>query len=221
MFFMKKSSQEKLVASLPRTPGVYLFRDVQSAVLYVGKATSLRDRVRQYFSGHDSRGERIFQLVEVADHVDVQETETVMEALILEANLIRQYLPKYNIDGKDDKSFSYFVITKEDFPRVLILRETELFPSGDMKTFSDKVSVASHFGPYTSKKHMMIALKILRKIFPFHARREKSEKGCLDRQIGLCPGPHDGGVTREEYRKNIRSIVSTFQRTKKTITFFA
>ncbi|MCA9364405.1 MAG: GIY-YIG nuclease family protein [Candidatus Moranbacteria bacterium] len=214
---MKKLSQDKLCVGLPQTPGVYLFKDSSGVVLYVGKATSLRDRVRQYFSGHDSRGERIAQLVSVADRVDVQETDTVMEALILEANLIRQYRPKYNVDGKDDKSFSYFVITKEDFPRVLILRETELFSDGNLDKSSASVPVASFFGPYTSKKHMMIALKILRKIFPFHARREKSEKGCLDRQIGLCPGPYDGGVTREEYCKNIRGIVSMFRGQKRRL----
>ena len=199
---MKNNLREK-IRGFPRTPGVYLFRGARREVLYVGKATSLRDRVRQYFSGQDTRGERIERLVESANNIDVIETDTVLEALLLEAELIKKYQPQYNIEGKDDKSFSYFVITKEQFPRVVVLRQTD-FHKG--KYQESEYVRGKVFGPYTSREQMKVALKIIRKIFPFHDRSEKSEKGCLHYQIGLCPGPYDGAISEKDYKKNMRNI---------------
>lgn len=188
---------------LPKGPGVYLFRDTNNVVLYVGKATSLRDRVRQYFSGHDTRGERIERLVKQSTDVETIQTDSVLEALILEAELIRTHKPKYNIDGKDDKSYSFFVITKERFPRVVILRKTDF----DKEQFQDVIyKKGKVFGPYTSRDQMKIALKIIRRIFPFHDRSEQSEKGCLHYQMGLCPGPYDGAISEENYKRNMRNI---------------
>jgi len=199
---MNKKLREK-IKIFPKTPGVYLFFDAQKTVLYVGKATSLRDRVRQYFSGQDTRGERIENLVLESDDISVIETDSVLEALLLEAELIKKYQPKYNIDGKDDKSFSYFVITHEKFARVLIMHKTDF----DKEKFQTSIyKKGKIFGPYTSRDQMQIALKIIRKIFPFHNRSEKSEKGCLSYQIGLCPGPYDGAITLEEYKRNMRNI---------------
>ncbi len=169
----------------------------------MGKATSLRDRVRQYFSGQDTRGERIERLVLESSDVEIVETDSVIEALLLEAELIKQYQPKYNIEGKDDKSFSYFVITYEEFARVLIMHKTDF----DKEKFQTSIYKRGKiFGPYTSRDQMRIALKIIRKIFPFHNRAEKSEKGCLSYQIGLCPGPYADAITLEEYKKNMRNI---------------
>ena len=194
---------QQKIKELPKTPGVYFFMDRRGRVLYVGKATSLRDRVRQYFSGQDTRGERIEKLVEESDNVLVEETDSVLEALLLEAQLIKRHQPKYNIEGKDDKSFSYFVITKERFPRVVILRGTDF----DKEKYKDKIyKNGKVFGPYTSRDQMRVALKIIRKIFPFHNQSQKSEKGCLSYQIGLCPGPYDGAITVEDYKRNMRNI---------------
>jgi excinuclease ABC subunit C len=173
--------------------------------LYVGKATSLRARVSQYFSGQEekSRGYRMQLLIRDTVRIETQETDTVLEALILEAELIKQFQPKYNIDGKDDKSYCYFVVTKEEFPRVVIVRETDFVK----KKYQDKVYTrGKKFGPYTSKEQMQVALKIIRRIFPFHVRSEASEKGCLDAQIGLCPGPHDGRISLADYKGNMRNI---------------
>ncbi len=187
----------------PKRPGIYFFRGSRKEILYVGKATSLRDRVRQYFNGHDTRGERIVQLVEAAKSIEYIETDSVIESLILEAEYIRKYKPKYNIDGKDDKSFSFFIITKEQFPRVVILRQTDF----DKEQFHDAVyQKGKKFGPYTSRDQMKIALKIIRRIFPFHDRSEKSEKGCLHYQIGLCPGPYNGAISESAYKRNLRNI---------------
>jgi len=157
--------------------------------------------------------------------IETQETDSVLEALILESNLIKKYQPKYNVKEKDDKSFSYFVITKEEFPRVLILRETELEKNGAKSRTvlgrSKRVSEdgplkgAKIFGPYTSKKQMEIALKIMRKIFPFHSHKNKTERGCLDFQLGRCPGPYAGAISKADYAKNIRGIQMILEGKKK------
>ncbi len=199
---LKKRGLDKTkekVKNLPHNPGIYIFRDKKGKILYIGKATSLKNRVGSYFVGaHDTKTEKLISQI---DKINTKETETVLEALILEANLIKKYRPKYNIQQKDDKSFSYFVITKEDFPRVLILRGTEL-----KKLQATSYKLQASFGPYTSKKQMITALRIIRKIFPFHALKQKSEKGCLDHQIGKCPGPYAGKITKQDYNKNIRGI---------------
>lgn len=192
---MSNNTLEKKVKSLPETPGVYFFYDNKKRLIYVGKATSLKNRVRSYFIGaHDNKTERLVS--EVVD-LKFKSTPTVLEALILESNLIKKNQPKYNIKAKDDKSFSYFLITKNDeFPRIIIARET------DLKMFPE----AKNYGPYTSRRQMELALRIIRKIFPFHSRKEKTEKGCLDFQLGLCPGPYLGKISRKDYLKNISQI---------------
>ncbi|MFA5986364.1 MAG: GIY-YIG nuclease family protein [Parcubacteria group bacterium] len=204
----------KKITELPKAPGVYFFRGAKREVLYVGKATSLRDRVRQYFSGHDTRGERIERLVAQATDIETIQTDSVLEALILEAELIRTHKPKYNIDGKDDKSFSFFVITKERFPRVVIVRQTDF----DKEQFQDAMyRKGKIYGPYTSRDQMKIALKIIRRIFPFHDRSEQSEKGCLHYQMGLCPGPYDGAISEADYKRNMRNIALFLSGHKKAL----
>ena len=167
--------------------------------MYIGKATNLRERVKSYFKNNLENRPVVFAIDQIAD-IEMQKTDSVLEALILEANLIKKFQPKYNVEGKDDKSFSYVAITKEEFPRVLVKRETELEKTE--ATFLKK----NIFGPYTSKKNLETAMKIIRKIFPFHSGKQKTEKGCLEYQIGLCPGPYDGAISRAEYLKNIRGI---------------
>ena len=208
--------------NLPPKPGVYIFRDKDRKILYIGKATSLKNRISSYFFG--AHNYRIEKMISQINKIETKETDTVLEALILEANLIKKYQPKYNIKEKDDKSFSYFVITKEEFPRVLILRETEIetkelkwsnfgYPKLDLINSSN----SNIYGPYTSKKQMQIALKIIRKIFPFHFLKQKTEKGCLDFQIGLCPGPYAGKINKRDYQKNIRGIRMILEGKKKNL----
>ena len=190
--------------------------DKNRKIIYIGKATNLRSRVRSYFQGQDERGERIFSMVRQVEDIKTQQTDSVLEALILESNLIKKYQPKYNIDLKDDKSFSYFVITKEEYPRALIFRATEI-DFKNLKTTNYKLKTI--YGPYTSRKQMEIALKIIRKIFPFHSNNQKTEKGCLDYQIGLCPGPYVGAISKEEYKKNILRIKMILEgKMKKLVT---
>jgi len=220
---------------LPQAPGVYIFRGRAEKIIYIGKATSLRDRVRSYFSGKPQTNRPIETMIHEVVKIGHQKTDSVLEALILEANLIKKYLPKYNVKEKDDKSFSYFGITKEDFPRVLILRETELdsviasrakqsrsttsgLPRRPRRTpRNDNEGYKKIFGPYTSKRQMEVALKIIRKIFPFHSVAQKTEKGCLDFQMGRCPGPYAGAISKKDYNKNIRGIQMILEGKKKSL----
>src|SRR6267154_716015 len=113
--------------NLPEEAGAYLFSDAARKLLYIGKATSLKDRVRSYFSKDlgTTRGEGIVAMVELATRVDFQTTDSVLEALILEANLIKRHQPPYNVLEKGNKSFNYLIVTREDFPRVLVVRGRE------------------------------------------------------------------------------------------------
>lgn len=182
---------------LPDTPGVYLMKDDQGRVLYVGKAGNLRRRVASYFERpHDVR---IEMLVKRIKKISVRKTETALEALILEAELIKKLTPPFNVREKDDKSFLYIEITKEKYPRVLLVRGKDLGDRG-----------AKKWGPFTSASSAREALRILRRIFPWNTHDSekigKFARPCFDYEIGLCPGTCAGIVSREEYMKNIRRL---------------
>lgn len=201
---MEKDNIKKISSN----PGVYVFKDKSGKILYIGKATNLRGRVSSYFSGKIENRPVQYAIKQI-EKIETIETDSVLEALILESNLIKKHQPKYNVDLKDDKSFSYAVITKENFPRVLILRKTEL---------NDNKNITKYlFGPYTSKKQLEIALKIIRKIFPYHSNKKQTEKGCLDFQIGLCPGPYSGTISKADYLKNIRNVRMILEGKKKNL----
>ena len=172
---------------LPDSPGVYFFKKGR-AVLYIGKATSLRDRVRSYFASDivSTRGESIARMVNEATSVAHKKTDSVLEALILEANLIKSHQPPYNAISKDNKSFNYVVITKEDFPRVMTMRGREL---GELNLKPNTSNLKAVFGPFPQGSVLREALKIVRKIFPFSDNcRPNQGKSCFNAQIGLCPG---------------------------------
>ncbi|MEI6588049.1 MAG: UvrB/UvrC motif-containing protein [Candidatus Moraniibacteriota bacterium] len=237
----------KKLKNLPASPGVYIFYGAsarggsrETRILYVGKATSLKDRVSSYFQSRSGYARPIEMFIDQIVDIEVRKTETVLEAYILEQELIKKWQPKFNVDGKDDKSFVYAVITKEEFPRVLLLRKRELeknqnvnltLPTGRQEMQNDKVklknikipdtkyqiSYTKLYGPYISQKNIEIALKILRKIFPYHSKAQKTEKGCLDFQIGFCPGPYAGAISKDDYAKNIRGIKMILEGKKKSL----
>ncbi len=221
-----------LYRNLPETPGVYLMKDAKGSILYVGKAVNLKRRVSSYFlRPHDSRIER---LVREIWKIEVRKTDTAIEALILEADLIKKYQPPFNIREKDDKSFPYVVITKERFPRVLSVRGKELKKvrlAPSLNEHSRKRSVRKHeernarfsagyYGPFTSPSSIREALRILRKIFPWNTHLPKDigrGKPCFDAQIGLCPGFCVSMEGRTEYLKTVRNIKLLFEGKKKRI----
>ncbi|KKU19208.1 MAG: hypothetical protein A2119_01010 [Candidatus Colwellbacteria bacterium GWA2_46_10] len=185
----------KLVQSVPETPGVYLFKGAKGKLLYVGKAGNLRRRVSSYFN--KSHSDKTEKLVKEIKRVDYVKTPTAIEALILEAELIKKFEPPYNFKEKDDKSFLYIEITNEEYPRVLLVRGKER-PGGE------------RFGPFTSASDVRSALNILRKIFPYGTHEADKiglyKRLCFNAQIGLCPGSCTGTIGKREYRRNIRNL---------------
>lgn len=196
--------------NIPDVPGVYFFQDKKN-ILYIGKATSLRDRVKSYFSKDliETRGPLILDMVFKANTLKWQETDSVLEALILEANLIKKYQPYYNTKEKDDKSWNYVVITKETFPKVLVIRGKDLESCG--------YQVSARFGPFTSGVQLKEALKIVRRIFPFiDASSAKRDNYQFYRQLGLTPEVSDENA-QKSYKKNIANIKLFFDGKKKII----
>ncbi len=232
---MPQESLITAVAALPQVPGVYLFKDEVGTVLYVGKATSLRDRVRSYFAKDIAitRNSGIERMVGTAVHVDHQTTPTELEALMLEARLIRQYKPRYNIRLRDDKSF---VVIKIDlahpFPSVTIGREKELEDalirrkrSREGVRIKQKVDNIEYYGPFTSAASVRAALKCIRTIWPFRDCTETKYNtyaalghGCIYAALGLCTAPCVDAISVEDYRKNIDQIRSFLRGEKARVT---
>ncbi len=201
-----KSDKKQLYKDFPNNPGVYIMKNSSGEVLYVGKAGDLKKRVSSYF--YKSHNRRIEKLVQEIDDIEYQETDSALEALILEADLIKKYKPSYNIKEKDDKSFLYVEISRDELPQVRLVRgKTE--PRGE------------RFGPYTNASDLRNAMRILRKIFPYSKHRPgrygKADRLCLDAQIGLCPGTCDGSVDEKEYKKNIKSLKKVLEGEKKDL----
>ena len=206
---------------LPDAPGVYFYFDKKGRVLYIGKATSLKRRVGSYFTkAHDNRiAEMVSQIVKI----DYMETPTVIEALVLEANQIKAYKPKYNIDQRDDKSFLYLVVTNEDFPRPQLVRGHELTQMG-INPFRPNLSARAKkkylavFGPYTSSGSLRRAMQLVRKMIPWSVCEEnKNQRPCFDSQIGRCPGVCSGSIAKKDYRKIMKRFILFFEGKKKQL----
>lgn len=203
---------------LPDNPGVYFFLGGKREILYIGKATSLRDRVKSYFNADivKARGPKIMAMLEKAVSIKYQETDSVLEALLLETELIKKNKPTYNTREKDDKSYWYVVITKEDFPRVLMMRGKDLVDTDNLKNI---------FGPFPSSSELKVAMKLIREIFPFRDKcvpcilpvPSASCKPCFNRQIGLCPGVCTGEINKADYGKIIRNLNLFFQGKKSIV----
>ena len=202
---MQKADLAKL--NIPKEPGVYFFK-LGKEILYIGKATSLRDRVKSYFANDiiHTRGSRILDMVALADTVEFEKTDTVLEALIKEAGLIKRYEPKYNIKEKDNKSYSFVCITKDALPKIIIERGRSITFKGD--NAYDEV-----YGPFPSLSKLYVALKIIRRIFPFVTDKTGSK---LYAQIGLEPDMNKDNFI-EVYKKNIRNIKLFFQGKKSAL----
>ncbi len=191
---------EEELKKLPSKPGVYLMRDEKDQIIYVGKAISLKNRVRQYFQMNRSKGAKIDRMVTHIRRFEYIITDSEIEALVLECNLIKEHHPKYNTMLMDDKSYPFIKVTvQEDFPRVMLAR----------KIGKDK---AKYFGPYTSTTAVKDTIDLLRKLYHIRScnrnlpRDIGKERPCLNYHIKQCLGPCQGYVDKEEYQKDIREV---------------
>lgn len=194
---------------IPAVPGVYLMKDAEGNILYVGKAANLHQRVRSYFNAGQKLTPKLERMVARVDDFDFFVTGSEQEALILELNLIKRHRPRYNVRLKDDKTFPYLKIDiNEDWPRVHITRRLE-------------ETGGRYFGPFASAKSVRQTLKVLKGIFPFRSCR-KSITGtdlrpCLDYHIHRCLGPCIGAVSKEEYAEVIKQIILFLEGKQETV----
>ena len=193
--------QEQL-KKLPAEPGVYLMKDEHDKIIYVGKAISLKNRVRQYFQSSKNHSSKVKSMVKNIKSFEYIITDSELEALILECNLIKKYRPKYNVLLRDDKTYPYIKVTvNEDFPRILKVR----------RVLRDK---AKYFGPYTNVEAVNDTLEVIRNIYPIRTCNVDIERAiknnirpCLNLHIKRCVGPCTGNVSKEEYNKMIEEII--------------
>ncbi|HBR14960.1 MAG TPA: excinuclease ABC subunit C [Candidatus Omnitrophica bacterium] len=193
------------IKGLPLTSGVYLMKNASGEVIYVGKAVSLRRRVQSYFRNSPTIALKTNLLVAEIRDIEVIETFSEAEALILEAGLIKKFKPKYNIELRDDKSYPYIEVTQERFPRISISRRKE------------KKKDAHYYGPYVNARLIREALNIIRKIFHFRVCDPFPGKECLDYHMGLCEAPCIGRISRKEYAKNIKNVCLILEGRKDTV----
>ncbi len=191
--------------SLPHKPGVYIFKDKEGEILYVGKAIDLYSRVSSYFADYQEHP-KTSALVEKIKSVETIVVESELEALVLEANLIKSHLPPFNIRLTDDKDYLYIKVTKADYPQIITARKKEL---------SDALQ---YFGPFPSATTVKTTLKRLRRIFPWCQKTGvrgqgigNSLKPCFYYHIGLCPGPCKGVISKEDYNQIIKNFIKFMQ----------
>ncbi len=189
----------KKLKGLPAAPGVYFHKDKTGQIIYVGKAAVLRNRVRQYFQKSRARDPKTDLLVGEIEDTDWQVVDSEIEALFLEAELIRRYLPRYNILLRDDKSSSFVRIDfKSLYPTVTLTRR----PLDDGATY---------YGPFLSTFALKRALKYLRRIFPYSTHTVLPKRACLQAHIGLCPGPETGELDEKAYKSDLKRLVRVLQ----------
>ena len=188
--------QEEL-KKLPGKPGVYIMHDEKDAIIYVGKAVSLKNRVRQYFQASRNKGAKIDQMVTRIRRFEYIVTDSELEALVLECNLIKEHRPKYNTMLKDDKTYPFIKVTvQEEYPRILFSRSMN----------KDK---SRYFGPYTSAGAVKDTIELLRKVYKIRSCQRNlprdigKERPCLNYHIHQCKAPCQGYISKEEYRKNV------------------
>ena len=188
------------VSHLPTTPGVYLWRDQYNRIIYVGKAINLRNRVRSYVRNDANRAPKVAAMMKRAVDVEIIQTKTEMEALILENTLIKEHEPKYNIRLRDDKTYPYVKISvQEDYPRVYMTRRLER-------------DGAKYFGPFTDVTSVHVVLKLIRQSYPLRTCKSmKVERPCLQYHMHYCEAPCFNKISVSDYRKYIDEIIELFE----------
>jgi len=188
---------EEELKKLPKKPGVYIMHDEKDAIIYVGKAIVLKNRVRQYFQNSRNLSPKIQKMVTHISRFEYIVTDSELEALVLECNLIKEHRPKYNTMLKDDKAYPYIMVTTyEEFPRI-------------MMSHSMKKDKAKYFGPYTSRYAVKETIDLLQKLYKIRncnraiGEGNSKSRACLNYHIGICNAPCEGNVSKEEYLKNV------------------
>jgi excinuclease ABC subunit C len=180
--------------SMPDEPGVYLMKDASGEIIYVGKATSLKNRVTSYFTG--AKEGKTAELVAHIETISFHTTDSPLEALFLEANLIKKYTPIYNIKGLDDKSFLHIIITGEEYPRVMLARQTD-----------DEFELAKYvFGPYLNARAARVALEVIRRMFPYKHYAGTPARPCLHCQMTAYPEVCTGELDPKEYARILQHL---------------
>ena len=192
---------EEELKKLPSKPGVYLMHDERDAIIYVGKAISLKNRVRQYFQSSRNKGVKIEQMVTHIARFEYIITDSELEALVLECNLIKEHRPKYNTMLMDDKAYPFIKVTvQEDFPRVLFARQM----------YKDK---AKYYGPYTSAAAVKDTIDLIHKLYGIRTcnrqlpKMQGKERPCLNYHIHQCPAPCQGYISKEEYGESVKKAL--------------
>lgn len=192
---------EEELKKLPPRPGVYIMHDAEDTILYVGKAINLHNRVRSYFRPNIGRGPQIDKMVKLIDHFEYIVTDSELEALVLENNLIKEHSPKYNTLLKDDKTYPYIKVTLgEEYPRVLFSREMK----------KDK---SRYFGPYTSAAAVKDTIELINKLYQLRTCSKRFprdfglDRPCLNHHIGKCMAPCQGKISKEEYEKQLEKAL--------------
>lgn len=194
---------ENRLGEIPPEPGVYLFRDGSDRLIYIGKSRKLRSRVRSYFRDSTNKTERINTMVKLVTEIEFIVTDTEAEALALEANLIKQHQPYFNVLLKDDKKYPYLCITwSDEYPRIFITRKRQLGKAKD-----------KYYGPYTDSGLLREIVHLCKKIFPLRQRPQPlfKDRPCLNYDIGRCPGVCQKLVSPVEYAKIVQKVAMVFQ----------
>jgi len=199
---MKIESVKKL--KIPKLPGVYKFKDKTGKIIYIGKAASLRSRILSYWRESANHSPAKYSMLKKIEKIEWQETDSEIEALLLEANLIKKYQPRYNVALRDDKRHIYIKISLEDeIPGVFATRQID--KSG------------RYFGPFTSAEAVLETLKSIRKIWPYCEERKIKNKSCFYYQINRCPGICAGRISRKKYMEKVIKPIILFLEGKKNI----
>lgn len=197
---MTEKELRKKAMALPTTPGVYIMKNKDKKIIYIGKAKALKNRVSSYFGSHSNHSLKVIRMVQNVDDFDYILCDTEFEALVLECSLIKQHMPKYNILLKDDKGYNYIKITKEEFPRI-----------SECKQITD--DNATYLGPYVSGFSVKNAVEEVQKIFKLPRCNKKFPKDygksrpCLNGFMGICSAPCNARITKEEYANNVNDAI--------------
>ena len=198
---MNQKELRKKAIALPLNPGVYIMKNKDKKIIYIGKAKALKNRVSSYFGSHSNHSLKVIRMVENVDDFDYILCDTEFEALVLECSLIKQHMPKYNILLKDDKGYNYIKVTKEEFPRI-----RECYRMDDDN--------AEYIGPFISNFSVKSAVEEMLKIFKLPTCNKQfprdwgKSRPCLNGFMGICSAPCAGRITKEEYKSNISDAVA-------------